>query len=93
MVTSRDGPREIHRVVGSGGSFGASPLRQEIGLGNAAAIDSVEGRWPFGNKTSRFKNLSLDGFYELTEDATNARPLEVKKFPWPAASNTHKHHP
>jgi len=69
MVTGPAGTREIHRVVGSGGSFGASPFRQEIGLGNAESIDFVEVQWPFGNKTSRFKNLSPDRFYELTEDA------------------------
>src|SRR5688572_14231303 len=46
VVKDRDGRREIHRVAGSGGSFGASPLRQEIGLGAAHAIDSVEVRWP-----------------------------------------------
>ena len=52
VVTGREGPRAIHRVVGSGGSFGTSPFRQEIGLGQAQAIDAVEVRWPFGNKTS-----------------------------------------
>ena len=31
------GPRRIHRVVSSGGSFGASTLRVFVGLGDATA--------------------------------------------------------
>jgi ASPIC/UnbV protein len=40
------GKREIYRTVGSGGSFGASPLQQHIGLGKAAKVVSVEVMWP-----------------------------------------------
>ena len=36
------GPRDIHRIVGSGGSFGASPLEQHIGLGRAVAVQEIE---------------------------------------------------
>src|SRR5712691_8143782 len=35
------GTRSIHRAVGSGGSFGASPLEQHIGLGKAARIGDI----------------------------------------------------
>ena len=39
----RDGAtRSIHRTVNSGGSFGASPLEQHIGLG--AGVRSVDSR-------------------------------------------------
>src|SRR5690606_16860929 len=41
-VRTPGGKREIHRVVSSGGSFGSNPLRQEIGLANATAIESVD---------------------------------------------------
>src|SRR6185503_11463070 len=40
-IATASGPREIHRVVGSGGSFGASTLQQEIGLGQAAAVEGL----------------------------------------------------
>ena len=40
------GSREIHRVVGTGGSFGSSSLQLEIGVGSATAIRRVEVRWP-----------------------------------------------
>jgi len=32
-VTTPSGDRDIYSTVGSGGSFGASSLQQEIGLG------------------------------------------------------------
>jgi len=41
-------PRTIYRTVNSGGSFGASPLQQHIGLGKAAEIQSIEIQWPGG---------------------------------------------
>ena len=40
------GTRSIHRTVGSGGSFGASPLEQHIGLGKSARIVDLEIWWP-----------------------------------------------
>jgi hypothetical protein len=40
------GPRRVHRVVGTGGSFGSSTLRVFVGLGNATAITAVDVAWP-----------------------------------------------
>jgi len=41
-VQTPDGLRHIYRTVNSGGSFDSNPLRQEIGLGNATKIETVE---------------------------------------------------
>jgi hypothetical protein len=38
-ITEAGQKRSIYRHVNSGGSFGANPLRQEIGLGKAKTID------------------------------------------------------
>jgi hypothetical protein len=93
VVTEAGRRREIHRVVGSGGSFGASPYRQEIGLGSAEAIESVEVRWPMPNLVSRFEKLAPGRFYELSEDAPVARELNPPRFAWPAAAaGGHEHH-
>ncbi len=46
--TAPDGTRNIHGVVGNGGSFGASSLQLELGLGGATAIRRVEVLWPSG---------------------------------------------
>jgi len=42
-----DGTR-VHRQVRSGGSFGSSPLRQHLGLGDAERVARLEVRWPSG---------------------------------------------
>ena len=46
------GTRSIYRSVGSGGSFGASPLEQHIGLGKSARIVDLEIWWPGAARTS-----------------------------------------
>ena len=51
------GQRSIYRTVGSGGSFGASPLEQHIGLGKAARITEIEVWWPASNTRQTFSNV------------------------------------
>src|SRR5207248_11433823 len=51
------GTRSIYRTVGSGGSFGASPLQQHIGLGKSAHIQTVEIWWPASNTRQNFSRL------------------------------------
>jgi hypothetical protein len=74
------GERSIHRTVRSGGSFGASPLRQEIGLGDAVAIDRVEIRWPAGGVTQVIRGLEPDRAYAIKEGETQAAPLPLRSF-------------
>jgi hypothetical protein len=38
--------RRIHRTVSTGGSFGAGPLQQTIGLGASVRIDTLRITWP-----------------------------------------------
>jgi hypothetical protein len=83
VVRTSDGERAIHRTVGSGSSFGASPMRQEIGLGNAQSIERVEVYWPVTGETDRFTNLEINKFYHLRE-ADRARQVELRSFKWPA---------
>ena len=45
-VDTPSGSRTIHALGGTGGSFGSSSLQQEIGLGDATAIRSLEITWP-----------------------------------------------
>lgn len=68
VVTVEDGaPRSIYRHVGSGGSFGASPLRQNIGLGQAERIERVEVFWPRTGETQTVTGLELDSTATITE--------------------------
>jgi len=66
--TTEDGKkRTVYRYVNSGGSFGANPLRQEIGLGAAGSIDLLEIFWPKTGLTQRFRDLAVDQALEITE--------------------------
>jgi hypothetical protein len=95
VTESATGRREIHRVVGSGANFGSSPLRQEIGLGAASAIDRVEIFWPVTGKTQVIKGLKLDRCYAIREDAGAAREIALASFAWPQETegSGHHHHP
>ena len=66
-VRTDDGERTIHRSVGTGGSFGSSSLQQEIGLGAALAITSIEVQWPGSGLTQRFPNVAMDRVYRVRE--------------------------
>jgi hypothetical protein len=83
MASHKGETREIHRVVGSGGSFGSSPLQQHIGLGQCEKIERVELWWPVSGQTNILTSLHPNRFYEITEGQTQARALERKRFAWP----------
>jgi hypothetical protein len=78
-VKTPAGTRAIHKTVSTGGSFGGSPLRQEIGLGDALAIESVEINWPATGRVQVLKDLALDRFYKIREDDAAATPWSLKK--------------
>ena len=61
------GSRSIYRSVGSGGSFGASPLEQHIGLGRSARIADLEIWWPTSNTRQHFTAISKNQVVEITE--------------------------
>ena len=68
--------RFIYRTVGSGGSFGASPLQQHIGLGKNARIASLEIWWPASNTQQTFDDVEKDQFIEIKEFEKNYTHLE-----------------
>ncbi len=70
--------REIHRVVSSGGSFGGNPLRQEIGLGRAERIDSLEVHWPASDARQTFHDLGVDQMLEITEGADAPKKVVLR---------------
>jgi hypothetical protein len=64
--------RTIYRTVGSGGSFGASPLEQHIGLGKAAGLESIEIRWPGATGApQRLANVAKNQVVEIKEGAAD----------------------
>ena len=75
------GRRSIHRTVNSGGTFGASPLQQHIGLGRAARIVDVEVFWPVSNTRQHFANVAKNQVIEVRELADGYTPLVRKPSP------------
>jgi tetratricopeptide (TPR) repeat protein len=74
------GVRSIYRTVGSGGSFGASPLQQHIGLGKSAKIVSITVMWPTSKTEQTFQNVGKNQFLEIKEFAEQYTKLERKAF-------------
>jgi len=88
-VDEAGGEREIHTTVGSGGSFGANSLRQEIGLGAASAIGSVEVWWPVSGERQRFEELAVGGAYRVTEGQAEVEALELPRLELGASMEGH----
>lgn len=68
-LTFRDNgvKRSVYKDVNSGGSFGSSPLKQEIGIGKATIIDEIEIKWAGSGVVQRFKNVVPNQFLQITE--------------------------
>jgi FG-GAP-like repeat/ASPIC and UnbV len=88
LVETADGERSIYKTVSSGGSFGSSPLRQEIGLGQAKSIRDVEIYWPATGQTQRVHNLAMDRIYRIREGSGAAVAWNPKRVPNSARSGT-----
>ena len=52
--------RSIYRHVNSGGSFGANPLEQHIGVGRATTIRKLEVYWPKTGNTDTRENVDVN---------------------------------
>ena len=76
-VTTPAGPRDIYATGGTGGSFGGNSLQQEIGLGRATAIESIEIRWPSTGATQVFRDAALDRVYRIVEGDPALAPVTV----------------
>jgi len=71
--------RSVYKDVNSGGSFGSSPLRQEIGIGQAKLIDEIEIRWAGSNTVQHFKNIMPNQFLHITEGNNKPEVIHLAK--------------
>jgi hypothetical protein len=79
-VLGADGkPGFICRDVNSGGSFGASPLQQHIGVGKASRIETLEIIWPTSKTRQVFNNISVNQFIQVREFAKSYSRLERRR--------------
>jgi hypothetical protein len=87
------GPRVLYRTVGERGSFGSSTLRQEIGVGDATGIASIEVRWPGSGRVQLVRGLELRKRDRVREGRIAPIPVERPHMPLvrgKAAPHTHQ---
>jgi hypothetical protein len=85
VVQDGEGERAIHRTVGTGGSFGSTTLRQEIGVGRATVVRRVEIFWPVTGLTQVVSGLQVNNLYHVREGTDPAKRVELRSFRWPEA--------
>jgi hypothetical protein len=76
VVEGVEGTWTIHHLAGTGGMFGGNPLRQEIGLGPAERIISIEIQWPGSGTVDVIEGLEPNQAYQVREGSANAEPFE-----------------
>lgn len=81
-VTVKNGTetRAVYRTVGSGGSFGNSPLEQHMGLGKSAEIVGLEIQWPGDVQPQRFESVPKNQAIEIRQSASTYRVIERPRF-------------
>ena len=79
-VEEQGKPRTIFKTVNSGGTFGANPLRQTVGLGRAPKIRRLEVLWPTTGETQVFRDVPADGFIRIVEGEGRYRRLSLPTF-------------
>jgi hypothetical protein len=88
--------RQIYRDVNSGGSFGSSPLRREIGLGSAAKIDTLEIKWHGSGEIQIFTNIPVNQFLKIKEGEDDFQKLNPASLSFKNSGNEmkeiHVHH-
>lgn len=66
---------EIFRTVKTGGSFGASPLRQTIGLGKNVALKTVQITWPNGEQET-IQGLAKNRYWLVLQGSGKGKPVD-----------------
>lgn len=85
--------RSVYRDVNSGGSFGANPLTQHIGIGKATVVEKIEIIWPVTGKVQVFENLPVDINIRIKEDDSKFSTYQLNRFDFGKTQmNMHEHH-
>ncbi len=83
--------RKIYAVLNSGGSFGASNLQAEIGLGQATQIAELKIHWQNGG-TQTFTEIEMNQKIKISEDSNTIKVIEYINIPFSrSSSHVHQH--
>jgi hypothetical protein len=80
MRKENDTVRSVYRDVNSGGSFGSNPLRQHVGVGQAAAIKKIEITWPVTGKVQVFENVPVIVNIKITKGDSTFTSYNLARF-------------
>ena len=80
VLDTEDGTRELHRAAGSVATFGGSPHRLEIGLGQAKRVARLEIRWPRSKTTQVFEDVPMDAWLRVTEGSEEFESVDLPRF-------------
>lgn len=83
------GGQTRYRWVGSGGSFGANPLRLEVGLGDADHVDAVEIQWAGSGLRQRLTHLPVNQHVQIEEGVTAPQRVPLHTFAFESGGTTH----
>ena len=72
--------RMVYKEVNSGGSFGANPLRQHIGIGKADYVESVAITWPGINTKQTIKNIKPNQYIKIKEGENIPKPYTLNAY-------------
>ncbi|MCC6815683.1 MAG: CRTAC1 family protein [Saprospiraceae bacterium] len=78
VIKEQGKKREIYRDICSGGSFGASSLRCDTGLGTATEIDSLIVTWQKTGKQQIFTKIPVNKSIKIVEGDSNIKFITEK---------------
>ncbi len=89
-VSMQDGLKKtFYHRIGSGGSFGASSLQLEAGLGAARKIDEVRITWPDKNKSVQILQIDkMDKRYRIVQ-GQSPEPTDEQRLTWATGHMAH----
>ena len=82
--------RQVHRTVGTGGSFGSSSLQQEIGLGQAE-IKSLTVTWT-DSSIQEFKKVPVNAKVIINEGEKKWKLADYERVPFRKGEHSGHHH-
>ena len=80
--------RMVYRELNSGGSFGSSPLRREIGVGQATVIDEISIFWPASGITQVLKNITPNQCFKIKEGQEGFEVVDLHKITFKKADGS-----
>lgn len=91
-ITENGQLRHIYRDVNSGGSFGSSPLRREMGIGKAKIIDKMEIKWHGSGMVQVFYAIMPNQFIKIKEGGKHIEKVNLKTFVFKRGGKQPHHH-